>query len=53
MKRLLRRLRRPVLALGLYRLHGGRVWSDDELTVVWHGGRWCVVPKGVRHGSLH
>lgn len=48
MKRLFRRLRRPTLAPGLYRLHGGRVWDASELTVVWHGGRWCAVPKGAR-----
>lgn len=36
----------PVLKPGIYRLNpdSGRWWRDDELEVVRHDGRWCVVP---------
>jgi hypothetical protein len=36
----------PVLAPGLYRLHGPRLWRHDELTVIWVAGLgWAVVPR--------
>lgn len=36
----------PTLAPGLYCLNPRyrRWWRHDELTVIWHDGRWCVVP---------
>lgn len=39
---------KPQIPPGLYRWPTGRVYSADELTVVWRWFRWHVVPKGVK-----